>query len=199
MNYLAHAYLSFGNKEILLGNMISDFVKGKQQFNYPSVIHKGIVLHRMIDDFTDHHEANKAAKEVFRKDYRLYAGAFVDVVYDHFLARDENEFASEEVLFDFSQSAYQKLEGQQKWMPEFFQRMFFYMKTQNWLFGYRAHVGIKQSFGGLVRRSEYLQDSYAAEEIFEDHYELLGNCYRQFWKDLKPFAQQKLNELLNTN
>lgn len=30
MNYLAHAYLSFDEPEILVGNMISDFVKGKK-------------------------------------------------------------------------------------------------------------------------------------------------------------------------
>jgi len=30
MNYLAHAYLSFDHEEILVGNLISDFVKGKK-------------------------------------------------------------------------------------------------------------------------------------------------------------------------
>ena len=30
MNYLAHAYLSFGYSELLVGNLISDFVKGKK-------------------------------------------------------------------------------------------------------------------------------------------------------------------------
>jgi acyl carrier protein phosphodiesterase len=35
MNYLAHAYLSFNDPEILVGNMISDFVKGKKKFDFP--------------------------------------------------------------------------------------------------------------------------------------------------------------------
>lgn len=35
MNYLAHAYLSFNDPEILVGNLISDFVKGKKKFDYP--------------------------------------------------------------------------------------------------------------------------------------------------------------------
>jgi len=29
MNFLAHAYLSFYNPPVLVGNMIADFVKGK--------------------------------------------------------------------------------------------------------------------------------------------------------------------------
>jgi acyl carrier protein phosphodiesterase len=39
MNYLAHAYLSFNEPEILTGNMISDFVKGKKKFEFSLTIH----------------------------------------------------------------------------------------------------------------------------------------------------------------
>jgi len=88
LNYLAHAYLSFDQPEIIVGNLISDFVKGKKKFDYPPGIQKGIALHRAIDTFTDSHPATKEAKEVFRPHYRLYAGAFIDVAYDHFLAND---------------------------------------------------------------------------------------------------------------
>jgi acyl carrier protein phosphodiesterase len=40
MNYLAHAYLSFNQPEILVGNMISDFVKGKKKFDFAPGIQK---------------------------------------------------------------------------------------------------------------------------------------------------------------
>lgn len=63
MNFLAHAHLSFNNPEILVGNLISDFVKGKKQYNYPQRIHKGILLHRAIDQFTDEHPANQSLDE----------------------------------------------------------------------------------------------------------------------------------------
>ena len=70
MNYLAHAYLSFGQPAILTGNMISDYVKGKKKFDYPPEILRGINLHRSIDQFTDNHPATREAKEVFRPAYR---------------------------------------------------------------------------------------------------------------------------------
>ncbi len=92
MNYLAHAYLSFHNPDILAGNMISDFVKGKKQFDYPSIIQKGIRLHRDIDTFTDQHPSTKKGKEDFKPAVGSYSGAFMDVVYDHFLALDTDEF-----------------------------------------------------------------------------------------------------------
>ncbi|MCH5716260.1 acyl carrier protein phosphodiesterase [Niabella hibiscisoli] len=138
MNYLAHAYLSFGNEEILLGNMTSDFIKGKKQFLYPPVVHKGILLHRAIDDFTDTHPVTQKAKSVFKAAYRLYSGAFIDVVYDHFLAIEPTSFANEAALYDFSQATYQQLEKQKPIMPPQFEHLFFYMQSQNWLYGYRT-------------------------------------------------------------
>src|SRR5262245_6380679 len=136
MNYLAHAYLSFGNDEILVGNMISDFVKGKAQFNFPPNIQKGITLHRMIDTFTDTHFATKQAKQVFKSAVGLYSGAFVDVVYDHFLARDEKEF-SPGGLKNFTEKTYEILNNFTFLLPERFNRMLPFMRTENWLLNYR--------------------------------------------------------------
>ena len=86
MNYLAHAYLSFGDPDILAGNMISDFVKGKKKFEYPDRVQMGITLHRKIDEYTDAHPATHQAIKFLKDAAGPYAGAFVDIVYDHFLA-----------------------------------------------------------------------------------------------------------------
>ena len=186
MNYLAHAYFSFNDPGILVGNMISDFVKGKKKFDYPVHIQAGIMLHRTIDTFTDNHPATKEAKEFFRPHYRLYSGAFIDVVYDHFLAVDSTEF-NESSLFDFSQQVYSSLEENKQWLPERFAGMFPYMRSQNWLFNYRTIWGTEKSFGGVVHRSAYLTESETASRLFEKHYQPLQDCYRQFWVDAKPF------------
>src|SRR5438552_2946814 len=103
MNYLAHAYLSYNEPEILVGNMISDFVKGKQKYGYPVMIQKGIQLHRDIDMFTDNHPATAKAKDFFRSAYRLYSGPLLDIIYDHFLANDHSLF-TERSLFDYTES-----------------------------------------------------------------------------------------------
>ncbi len=92
MNYLAHAYLSFEITDITVGNMISDFVKGKQKFDYPLTIQHGIMLHRAIDGFTDTHPITREAKSFFKGAYGPYSGPLVDVVYDHFLANDPLRF-----------------------------------------------------------------------------------------------------------
>ena len=195
MNYLAHAYLSFGHPEILAGNLISDFVKGKKKFDYPAGIQKGIALHRAIDTFTDAHAATKEAKEIFRPAYRLYAGAFIDVVYDHFLATDANEFA-EASLFDFSQQVYETMDGYVSLLPEIFSRMYPYMKQQNWLYNYREKWGTQKSMGGVVRRALYLKEADTAYRLFEENYQPLQDHYRHFWADMKPFARNEFEKLL---
>ena len=196
MNYLAHAYLSFGNSNILVGNMINDYVKGKTQFDYPPEIQAGIKLHRAIDDFTDTHEATKNLKIFFKKDYRLYAGAFADVVYDYFLANDKNEFADENSLKKFSIETYTLLEKEQHHFPEKFAKMFPYMQSQNWLYNYKTDEGMQKSFGGLMRRAKYIDETDTAFKIFLENKALIEIQYKILFPAIKTFAFKKMNELL---
>ncbi len=196
MNYLAHAYLSFNNPGILVGNMISDFVKGKKQYEYPDTVQKGIRLHRAIDTFTDQHPATRAAKLLFKPAVGAYAGAFIDVVYDHFLAADETELAEPELLL-FAHSVYTQLAEQQSLLPEKFAGMLPYMTNQNWLYHYRSEYGIEKSFGGLVRRAAYLDDASAAFLVFRKEYAALQDYYRAFFPEVKTFASTYLDDLLS--
>ena len=170
--------------------MISDFVKGKKKFDYTPGIQKGIALHRAIDHFTDTHEATRTAKEIFRPHYRLYAGAFADVVYDHFLANDKNEFKTEQ-LAAFAENTYILLEPFIAQAPDRFQKMFPYMKQQNWLNNYRYKWGIAQSLAGVVRRSAYLTESDTAFALFEENYSPLQDSYNEFFPLLKKFVIQQ--------
>ena len=195
MNFLAHAYLSFGHPEILVGNMISDFVKGKNRYEYPVGIQSGIELHRRIDHFTDMHEATKEGKEVFRKEYRLYSGALLDVVYDHFLANDEEAF-KEKTLFNFTQEVYKTLEEYAAVLPPTFLGMLPYMKRDNWLFNYKEKWGIERSMHGLVRRSLYMTDHTEGFNIFNEQYLYLQHCYTLFAEDVKSFAKNEFKQLV---
>ncbi len=196
MNLLAHAYLSFEQPEILVGNMISDYVKGKKQYDYPIGIQQGIRLHRAIDQFTDQHSATHIGKQVFKSAVGTYAGAFMDVVYDHFLALDTNEL-SEIEWQPYTQKVYAHLEENIHYLPEKFAAQIPHMSTHNWLFHYRYVGAIDKSFGGLVRRTKYLTDHKPAFEIFESEYAFLKAQYEAFFPDVKKFAQIELARLQN--
>ena len=62
------------------------------------------------------------------------------------------------------------------------------MKKQDWLTNYQNNQGIKQSFGGLVRRAAYLTESDTAFTLFENNYAFLQECYKSFFPDLKKFV-----------
>lgn len=196
MNYLAHAYLSFGHKDVLAGNMISDFVKGKKQFAYPAFIQAGIQLHRAIDQFTDGHIATKRIAAVFKPRYRLYGGAFADIVYDHFLATDTSQFASPEDLLLFTRQSYALLAQNEEWFPEPFSSMFPYMQSQNWLYNYQFDSGIQKSFLGLVRRAAYINESDTAFELFLNNKALFREQYELFFHSVKSFAAYTMEQLL---
>ena len=195
MNYLAHAYLSFNVPSILVGNMISDFVKGSSKLGYPVSIQKGIMLHRDIDAFTDTHPATAKAKDFFRPHYRLYSGPMIDILYDHFLAND-NDLFTEESLLHFTKEVYQTLENDAVNLPPHFLHVLTYMKMENWLYHYRTPEGIQKSLRGLVRRASFIHDSSKAIEVFIHHYDELKECYHKFFPDVKQMAKQKLAELL---
>jgi len=164
--------------------MISDHVKGKKKYDYPEQIQQGIAVHREIDRFTDIHSATKEAKEIFRPAYRLYAGSLMDVIYDHFLALDENEF-TDESLKAFTINTYAMLDQFTDHFPEKFSRMYPYMKAQNWLYNYRYRQGIEKSLAGVVRRAKYLEESATAYLLFNEHYNKLKDLYQLFFPELK--------------
>ncbi len=161
----------------------------------PLSIQKGIELHRAIDEFTDFHPVTTKAKEFFRNDYRLYSGPFVDIVYDHFLALDDKQFLKHNGLKNFTEITYQQLQNNATYFPLIFQKMFPYMQFQNWLYGYRFKEGIRNSFGGLVHRAAFLNESETAFKIFRKNYDLLADCYSEFFPELKEFVIKKMQQL----
>ena len=100
MNFLAHIYLSGDNDLIKIGNFMADGIRGKQYENYPLEIQKGIILHRAIDTFTDAHPIFRQSTKRLHNNYHHYAGVIVDILYDHFLAKNWNKY-SDEKLEDF--------------------------------------------------------------------------------------------------
>ncbi|HJW17518.1 MAG TPA: ACP phosphodiesterase [Flavisolibacter sp.] len=175
--------------------MISDFVKGAAKDRYANDVRQGIMLHRYIDEYTDNHPATKHAKEIFRPYYRLYSGAIIDILYDHFLAND-TELFTEASLKNFTRSVYIVLQDQSAHLPEHFIPVLAYMSTEDWLYHYRYTSGMQKSLRGLIRRAAYLSESDTAYQLFLDNYKAIEECYKEFFPDVKQFAKQRFNELL---
>ena len=193
MNYLAHAYLSFGDPEVLTGNMISDFVKGKKKFEYEKRVLAGIHLHRSIDEFTDVHPVNKEVSNIFKPAYGLYSSAFVDVVYDHFLALELVDLPQS--FEAYTVSVYDTLDNFRNVFPPVFNNIFPFMRQHNWLYNYQYAWGIEKSLAGLVHRAAYLTESRTAFELFNKRYDEIKAAYQAFFPSLKNFALEKFSDI----
>lgn len=193
MNYLGHAFLSFGDSGILTGNMIGDHVKGRLALdNYPPDIKKGIMLHRKIDATVDVHPATSRAKLLFREDYGLYAGAIMDTLFDHYLANDPKMFASEQALLTFSLDTYSLLSERSQYFPPTFAAYFPHMREGNWLYGYRSLKGMQRSLSGLARRAKHMPPIEKAYEIFIANYYHLNQCYFELIDDIIKAVRSEL-------
>ena len=81
-------------------------------------------------------------------------------------------------------------------LPERFKAMLPYMSSQNWLLNYRNKSGIESSFNNIFKRAKYLEKNEVVFNCFNENYELLQNCYSDFFPDVKTFAREALSKML---
>ncbi|MEN2280955.1 ACP phosphodiesterase [Algoriphagus sp. SE2] len=194
MNYLAHAYLSFHQEEILVGNFIGDFVKGKMMANFPEGISHGIQLHRAIDKFTDTHPLVRAGQTYLRPKFGHYSTVITDIYFDYFLGKNWNRY-SNQPLETFAQSVYDQVSKYEAIFPENFGNLFYWMKKDNWLYNYSTIKGIQMSLTGLSKRTRFnskMEEAHLALLEKEDEFEVI---FFAFFEDLRTFAKQKLKEI----
>lgn len=176
---------------------MGDFVKGNQYQNYEPDVAKGVLLHREIDRFTDSHEVVNQSKKRLSDKYRHYSGVIVDMFYDHFLAKNFNEFHSEDLRI-FSESHFKRLVAFQDQMPVRAQHMLPYMVSNNWLMAYAELKGIHRALSGLSRRTKF--DSKMDESIQDltRHYSLFEEEFRLFFPDIQSHISEFREDLINS-
>lgn len=178
----------------MVGNFIGDFVKGRQALSvFESQIVKGIELHRSIDEFTDSHEVVQLSKNRLRPKYRHYAGVIVDIFYDHFLARNWEEF-HKTILPDYADYCYQVIQKHEPILPSEVNYMMPYMIKGNWLMNYSRIEGIQRALSGMSRRTSF--DSKMDESVLEleSHYDDFKKEFFLFFAELKSHCDQWLVE-----
>ncbi len=194
MNHLAHIYLSGNNDDLIIGNYIADFVKGKKLLDYSEGIQKGIMLHRSIDSYTDQHPLVKTSLGRVREDLGKFAGIAVDVYYDYFLASHWHEY-HEEDLESFAERIYALIKDHYPFIPQHAQRFYQYMVAHNLLVTYRDQEILWQVFFGLSRRTRFPSQLAHSVDYLNEHYDGLYDDFKSFFEDLRNYTQQRRLEL----
>ncbi|KAB1070343.1 acyl carrier protein phosphodiesterase [Tamlana sp. s12] len=194
MNYLAHIYLSGENELVTIGNFIADGVKGKKYMQFPKEIQTGILLHRHIDTFTDAHPTVRLSTKRLHKKYGHYSGVIVDILYDHFLAKNWQQY-SDTPLIEYTENFYNALEAHYDILPLNIQKLLPYMLTDNWLLSYASIEGISRVLDGMNRRTKNRSGMNEAVFELQEYYNEFEAEFSSFFDELIRSSKQKLDAL----
>ncbi len=184
MNYLAHLFLSGRNPEIIIGNMMEDFITGN--IDHPRNAHLtplmkiGVKMHREIDTLMDSHALIRECKTYFYDRFGKYSPIITDVLCDHFVVKHWEEFR-QEPFDEFRTRVYASLMVYREKQPEAMRFMIDSMIKYDWLKNYSEIWGLERAFVNLnkkINRPEV--DLTTCLPVFQDHYEVLGDHFVAF-------------------
>jgi acyl carrier protein phosphodiesterase len=192
MNFLAHLYLSGESEAIKTGNFIGDYVKGRKFENYSGDIRKGILLHRSIDNFTDNHHLFREARKYFYPDYGRYSGIVGDVVFDHLLAKQWNQFSGYQ-LRDFARNAHSILLSNYLKLPFRVQQFLPIMIKHKRLESYASVEGLEKALRIMANYTTLPALSQQAVEVLEKNFDPINELFIRFMEEIICFVVTEHN------
>lgn len=190
MNYLAHIFLSGANRGVQLGNFVGDAVKGGAYKDYPPEMAKGVLFHRAIDDFTDHHPVVCEVVHTLQPLFGRYAGVLADIYFDYLLASRFEEF-SDVPLKKFARRFYFTLAVNYFRLPVRFKRFAWHFILTDRLRKYATPEGIRDSLDIMV---EYHRIGISVDEAIrylETNEEELFAKFLPFFTELQAFCRER--------
>ena len=194
MNFLAHIYLSGDDEGITIGNFIADGIKGKRYRNYPEQIQKGILLHRAIDSYTDSHPIVRQSTKRLHENYSHYSGVIVDILYDHFLAKNWKDYHNIP-LKEYVDEFYEMLRNNFEILPTRIKRLMPYMISDNWLLNYATIPGISKILNQMNVRTKGISKMNFAVLELEEFYTEFEEEFTSFFAELIDYSKNKLAQL----
>ena len=190
MNFLAHTYLSGCNEELIVGNFMGDYVKGRNYLGFPEQVKKGILVHRDIDSFTDMHPITRRNKQRIAAKYHKYAGIIVDIFYDHFLASLWDRY-SNLPLDDFVSRTYDLLKRNYQVLPSAIKKWFPTFLENNWMMAYRSLEGIELVLERMSANTSLPNHAGYAVGVLSDQYTVFQKDFIDFFPMIIQFLEEK--------
>ncbi|SFB27964.1 Acyl carrier protein phosphodiesterase [Flavobacterium swingsii] len=194
MNYLAHIFLSGNNDLLKIGNFMADGIRGNDYMNFPEDVKNGIILHRHIDTFTDAHPIYRKSKHRLHEKYGHYAGVIMDILYDHFLAKNWSNY-SDEKLDDYVANFYKSLEDNYAILTEKTRNLLPYMTERNWLTSYGTIAGIEMILFQMDYRTKHRANMQEAVVELQEFYSEFEEEFTLFFEELRAFCLQQMKKI----
>jgi acyl carrier protein phosphodiesterase len=187
MNWLAHLYLSEPSPEFRIGGLLPDVAPASELVGLAPGFQQGIHRHLKIDAFTDTHPVFLRSKARFSPPLRRFAGILVDVIYDHFLARDWTCFSSQP-LRQFADEFYDSLVEHRTAIPLIAFERLEPMKSDDWLCSYAEIDGVATALGRISRRLRRPFDMSAGAAVLSANYAAFEQDFGEFFPEVRMLA-----------
>ena len=184
MNFLAHLYLAGDDEDLIVGQMLGDFLEPRWREKYSPRVCDGIDLHHFVDRFTDTHSVVAEARMLVRPPYRRFAGVLLDVFFDHFLARDWARHVPDTTLPEFARSRYAVLERNEQRLSPRLQQALPSMVRHDWLNAYARRDGIERVLRGVSRRLSRENPLGEGAELLDEIGLQLETAFESFFPEL---------------
>ncbi|WP_372754262.1 ACP phosphodiesterase [Labilibaculum sp.] len=189
MNFLAHQYLSGESEKIRIGNFIGDYIKGRNYEKYHPEIQKGILLHRNIDHFTDRHPMVIKSSKRLKKGYQKYSGVVVDVLYDHFLAKNWHLYHTQ-AIGTFVNKSHEILIRNYLLLPKKVKLFLPFMIQSRRMESYSKIEGIQAALAIMSRHTSLPDQTDFAISTLHNEYDAFEEEFTYFMKDLIDYVDK---------
>ncbi|BCM92001.1 acyl carrier protein phosphodiesterase [Abditibacteriota bacterium] len=180
MNFLAHALLSGQDGDVLLGNLMADFLGPGVESPDNLLVQSGVERHYRIDHFMDSHPVVARSRARLFPFYRHYSAVLVDVFYDHLLAMNWELFC-DRALTDFAAWVYAELDARREQMPPRMKSVVPAMMSDNWLVSYGKPEGVRYALSRVQHRSRHAPDADDAWATFDSEKPLYDAEFLEFF------------------
>ena len=195
MNFLAHAYLSDNQPNIIIGNFLADFLRGRKAVeDLPQAIQQGIIIHRKIDKFTDKHPVIKKGVKRLKPTQGRYSSVLIDVFYDYFLVKNWSTF-SPTPLPDFTANIYEQLLKEIHLYPKSLQKRLPLMVADDWLVRYGEIDGLKFTFSKMSNRTTFEDNFHLATDDLLRYEKEFNEEFLVFFPELDEFVKHEIKKL----
>ena len=170
----------------MYANLFGDFVKGKDLERFSDLQKKGIVLHRAIDQYIDHHPAVLELMHQLYPHLPKVTGIAIDLYFDHLLAKQWENYHSKsltEFLDDFYSISIQNDPNYSEEYKTFIQKL----KKHNWIASYSQFFALEKMSEGVSSRISFENSLRNAPQVFLNFESEIEQAFTKYMTDAQDY------------
>lgn len=194
MNYLAHLALSDEHPEIMVGNLMGDFITRKQIEFHSLEFKQGYDLHLFIDNYTDKHKVVDEICLLFKSTQDKYTPVVVDIIFDYYLFRNWKKYYSLDFSL-FENLAYNSILDRKDLLPDKIAYRLERMIDGRFIDSYKSLDALVYVLDRMDKRARFPSNFKDAILTITENDDFINENFNKFYLELKSETDSQLINL----